>query len=48
MVKVTGGGTKIGAVAAHLSYISQHGELDIETDDGRRVDKEAQRDFLKE
>jgi hypothetical protein len=25
MVKVTGGGQKVGAVAAHFSYISQHG-----------------------
>ena len=37
MVKVTGGGTKIGAVAAHLGYISRKGELAIETDEGDRA-----------
>jgi hypothetical protein len=34
MLKVTGGGTKVGAGAAHFDYISRHGELEIETDDG--------------
>jgi hypothetical protein len=33
MVKVTGGGKKGGAVAAHLSCTSQNGELEIETDE---------------
>jgi len=42
MVKVTGGGKKVGAVAAHFSYISHKGELDLESDDGQRVSKEAQ------
>jgi hypothetical protein len=37
MVKVTGGGTSSGAVAAHVSYIGRHGELEIETDEGERV-----------
>jgi hypothetical protein len=37
MVKVTGGGTKTGAVAAHFAYISRKGELAIETDEGFRV-----------
>ena len=37
MVKVTGGGTKTGAVAAHFAYISRKGELGIETDEGYRV-----------
>ena len=46
MVKVTGGGKKIGAVAAHLSYISREGEL--ETDEGLRVSKEGQKELLKE
>ncbi len=36
-MKVTGGGTKTGAVAAHFAYISRKGELAIETDDGYRV-----------
>jgi hypothetical protein len=48
MVKVTGGGKKIGAVAAHLSYISREGELDLETDEGLRVSKEGQKALLKD
>lgn len=48
MVKVTGGGRRVGAVAAHLSYISQHGELEIETDEGEHVSKEAQKALLKD
>jgi hypothetical protein len=47
MVKVTGGGKKVGAVAAHFSYISQHGELEIETDRGERVTEDAQKALLK-
>lgn len=37
MVKVAGGGKTTGAVAAHFQYIDRHGELEIETDDGGRV-----------
>jgi hypothetical protein len=37
IVKVTGGGTKAGAVAAHIAYIGRKGALEIETDDGQRV-----------
>ena len=48
MVKVTGGGTQLGAVAAHLSYISRKGELDIETDSGERLGREEQKTFLDE
>ncbi len=47
MVKVTGGGRSTGAVAAHFSYISGKGRIDIETDEGQRIDKEGQKDFLK-
>jgi hypothetical protein len=46
MVKVTGGGRGLGAVAAHLSYISQHGKLDLETDDGQKVAEAAQKELL--
>jgi hypothetical protein len=47
MVKVTGGGGKVGAVAAHLAYISRKGELAIETDEGTPVaTREAQRELL--
>lgn len=47
MVKVTGGGRRIGAVAAHFAYISHQGELDLETDDGQRVSPEDQKQLLR-
>ena len=37
IVKVTGGGTNPGAVAAHFAYISRRGKLEIETDEGERI-----------
>jgi hypothetical protein len=37
MVKVSGGGSTPGAVAAHFQYVSRNGELDMETGDGDRV-----------
>jgi hypothetical protein len=43
MVKVTGGGKSVGAVAAHLAYISQRGKVEIETDEGQRVSKAEQK-----
>lgn len=47
MVKVTtGGGRTVGAVAAHLSYISRHGRLEIESDEGELVSKEGQKVLL--
>ena len=36
-MKVTGGGTRRGAVAAHFAYISRRGALEIETDEGERI-----------
>ncbi|MGH8131824.1 MAG: relaxase/mobilization nuclease domain-containing protein [Steroidobacteraceae bacterium] len=48
MVKVTGGGKKVGAVAAHLSYISQEGEIELETDEGQRVSREGQNALLRD
>jgi hypothetical protein len=47
MVKITGGGQKVGAVAAHFSYISQHGELEIETDRGEQLSEDGQKALLK-
>jgi hypothetical protein len=48
MVKVTGGGTKLGAVSAHVGYISREGELEIETDVGERItDRDQQKALLK-
>jgi hypothetical protein len=48
MVKVTGGGASSGAVSAHFGYISRHGELEIETDEGERIPREAQKEFLED
>ncbi|MDB6100567.1 MAG: Relaxase/mobilization nuclease family protein [Gammaproteobacteria bacterium] len=48
MVKVTGGGTRLGAVSAHVGYISREGELEIQTDDGERIaDLDRQKALLK-
>lgn len=47
LVKVSGGATRVGAVSAHLSYISRRGQLEIETDDGDRIGKDEQRELLK-
>ena len=47
MVKVTGGGTNPGSVAAHFAYVSRKGKLEIETDEGERIaGTDAQRTFL--
>jgi Relaxase/Mobilisation nuclease domain len=47
MVKVTGGGTRRGAVAAHFAYISRRGSLEIETDEGERIGRlEEQRRLI--
>jgi hypothetical protein len=35
------GARTIGAVAAHLSYVSQRGALEFETDEGQREPKEG-------
>src|SRR5687767_8012973 len=48
MVKVTCGGASSGAVSAHFGYISRHGELEIETDEGERIPKEEQKEFLED
>lgn len=38
MVKVTGGGMSTGQIRAHLDYISRNGKLDLETDEGERLE----------
>ena len=49
MVKVTGGGMKTGAVAAHFAYISRKGVLEIETDEGTiAAGKDEQKALLKD
>jgi len=46
MVKVTGGGRGMAAIAAHFRYISKNGRLDIEDDRGEvRRGKESLRDL---
>jgi Relaxase/Mobilisation nuclease domain len=48
MVKVTGGGTTISAVSAHVGYIGREGELEIRTDDGERItNRDQQKALLK-
>jgi Relaxase/Mobilisation nuclease domain len=48
-VKVTGGGTRRGAVAAHFGYISRRGALEIETDEGEFIrNPEQQKQLLDE
>jgi hypothetical protein len=37
MVKVTGGATSLGALMAHLKYISRHGVQPVETDGGESL-----------
>jgi len=49
MVKVTGGGRGVGAIAAHFRYISKHGRLPIEDDRGvTRTGKEALHDLVEQ
>lgn len=48
MVKITGGGTSIRAVSAHLAYITRHSDLELHSDDGTVAsDREAQRALTK-
>jgi hypothetical protein len=49
MVKVTGGGRGMKAIAAHFRYISKNGRLDIEDDRGQSArGKEAVHDLVEE
>jgi hypothetical protein len=49
MVKVTGGGRGMKAIAAHLRYISKNGRLDIEDGEGNKSrGKEALREVAEE
>jgi len=49
MVKVTGGGRGMGAIAAHFRYISKNGQLEFEDDRGVvREDKGALRDLAEQ
>ncbi len=46
MVKVTGGGRSIRAVAAHLAYIGHQGEVELESDRGEQIPEDEQKEFL--
>lgn len=49
MVKVTGGGRGMAAIAAHFRYISKSGRLDIEDDRGNvRRGTEALHDLVEQ
>src|SRR5690349_6684705 len=49
MVKVTGGGRGMAAIAAHLRYISKNGRLPMEDDRGnQREGKEAMHDVAEQ
>lgn len=50
MIKVLSkGGHDLGAVQRHLSYIARHGELDLQTDDGERLQgKDVGKDLLQD
>ena len=49
MVKVTGGGRGMKAIAAHFRYISKHGKLEMEDEFGRRSSgKEGVQEVLEE
>ncbi|MCX2862584.1 conjugal transfer protein TraS [Paucibacter sp. PLA-PC-4] len=49
MVKITGGGRGMGAIAAHFRYISKNGQLEIEDDRGVvQQDKEALHDLAEQ
>ena len=49
MVKVTGGGRGMRAIAAHFRYISKNGRLELEDDRGnKREGKEALRELVEE
>jgi hypothetical protein len=47
MVKVTGGGRSVRAVAAHLAYIGHHGEVELDADRGEHIPEDEQKEFLK-
>jgi Relaxase/Mobilisation nuclease domain len=48
MVKVSGGGKSVPAVAAHLSYIDRHGKLEVHTDEGEILQGKAVAEHLTE
>ena len=48
VVKVSGGGQSVGAVAAHAQYIGRHGKVELLTDEGERLQGKEAADTLTE
>ena len=46
MVKVSGGGKSADAVQAHFAYIDRHGNLEVHTDEGDKLQGKDVADFL--
>src|SRR5712692_4356999 len=46
MVKVSGGGKSADAVQAHFAYIDRHGKLEVNTDEGERLQGKDVADYL--
>lgn len=46
MVKVSGGGKSADAVQAHFAYIDRHGQLEVHTDEGERLQGTEVADYL--
>ena len=46
MIKVSGGGKSADAVQAHFAYIDRHGQLEVHTDEGDKLQGKEVADFL--
>ena len=46
MVKVSGGGKSVDAVQAHFAYIDRHGQLEVHTDEGEKLQGKEVADYL--
>ena len=46
MVKVSGGGKSADAVQAHFAYIDRHGQLEVHTDEGQKLQGKEVADYL--
>ena len=46
MVKVSGGGKSADAVQAHFAYVDRHGQLEVHTDEGEKLQGKEVADYL--
>ena len=46
MVKVSGGGKSADAVQAHFAYVDRHGQLEVHTDEGEKLQGKDVADYL--